>query len=184
MPLSSQLCAQYFLGGFFSCPTFYARSEFANAPYICLVEIQNFLGSNLNISTVKTLSNFLNYNGSLTGITISPTVLVDYLTSPMQTNCERRFFLFPLLFDFISFFNGKSNENVWNVGCRCYQRYISQANDLFQGSCRNELLNPANTANYPFLKFFSQYQMFRNQICGKHNPNRISILAMDFLSIH
>jgi len=72
-------------------------------------------------------------------LTLDFTILTDYLTGNMTNNCQRR----------------------------CYQRYITQGNILFQGSCRSEVLSSDAQTNYKFLGLLSLHQELRNQICGK-----------------
>lgn len=55
-----------------------------------------------------------------------------------------------------------------NCPRRCFQRYISQGNDLFYGEqCRDEMQSKATKSNYLLSNAFWGYRGFRNQICGK-----------------
>jgi hypothetical protein len=74
-------------------------------------------------------------------ISLNGTTLTKYLKSNMTQNCRKR----------------------------CFQHYISRGNALFAGSCRAEVYNPNNQANYKFLKLLSMYQEYRNQVCVE-NP--------------
>ena len=109
-----------------------------------MTEIQYFVKDTLGISSFnipsKKASRRLSLIPANTTINFNASVIENYLKTSAASNCDRR----------------------------CYQRYIDYNNELFFGTCRNEVFNANILEKYKFIQLLSTYNELRNQICGMY----------------